>query len=203
MKKTIILTAILITVACSAIIAVTAVQNTSDYIAPPNYSLESDTYENQGYNISEDISDIEEEEVRKQIENDLCDRKIEIHEQLVEEYANELSEDSGGIMESLLWGESEGALTLEITDEAFDILKKYDKIDSDCTASSLDEVYTAMTAACEILNNDDVLSQITLEEKVMLEIFLEEYYYYTEDDALRISVAETINEPYFEGNYTD
>ena len=72
------------------------------------------------------------------------------------------------------YDEASEQLLLERISEIEDILKKYNKVNSDFTFRGIDDNVTGIRAACELLNSSESL---TVRETVVLEIYIEDGYF--------------------------
>lgn len=140
--------AVAITIAVAAVIATTAHRNNS---GPPAYE------EKIASDYVDDYIPTEKDKMRTEYRTELNNKLDKLHQE------NGLSYD-----------EASEQVLLERISEIADILKKYNKVDSDFVFRGIDDNVTGIRAACELLNSSESL---TVRETVVLEDYLEDGYF--------------------------
>ena len=103
----------------------------------------------------------ENDTIRNEIKKERSEKKQKLYEEMI----------SNGKNEKDAMFDAEVQISLESANEAADILKEYNKLDSDFTFASIDDNVKAIKTTCELLNSSDA---VTSRESVILEMYLEE-----------------------------
>lgn len=201
MKKVIIgvvSAAVVAVAACSAVVVSYAAKDNS-YVPKPAYYTESSDVVMQENAAKKIVT--EEDSIRERIKSENQANTEKIYNQLAEERGiNNLDKNTEEywIQRNSAMADAEGELTMKFANEIIGILQKYVKLENGYTISTIEDDYTIMSAACDLLNENN--ESLSAEETVMLEMYLEKHYYYIKDDEptgqLKNKVEHTVELPY-------
>ena len=112
----------------------------------------------------DDYVPTEKDKMRSEYKTELHNRLDKIRQEMLD----------GGKDKKTAYNEASEQVLLEQIGEIADILKKYNKVNSDFKFRGIDDNVTGIRAACELLNSSESL---TVRETVVLEIYIEDGYF--------------------------
>lgn len=159
MKKSVIAAVISI----AAVLAVGSAISVTAISAQINKSTSSDSMNENVSGQSVSYDKTEKEAIREELKAHYNKRMDEIAAEL----------NAKGQVSEVMF-DANNQVVIEQANEAADILKKYNKLDTNFTLENIDDNVECMRAACDLLNNSGI---ITAREEVVLELYLEENYF--------------------------
>lgn len=170
-------------VAVTAVAAITVTTMAIKPVNPEPFKQESDSPSNLS------VKSINTSSVRNDVKKEITERKQEI--------VKELKNAQPNIDEKELNFESNSRLSQEFAFGIADILKNHNKLDNNFTISDINDDYKVIEMVCGILNDKNAITEFSEKEQMKFQIYLEEHYYYIQDDEptgrLRELVENTIN----------
>lgn len=169
---------IVTTIAVVSVTAITANFNTNNSPTPNVYTNSSP---------EESSAPTEKDMIRREIKNEFNKKKDKIRKEMI---AN------GKDSKDATFDADEQVL-IEQVNEVADILKKYNILDKQFTFQNIDDNITGMKAACNLLNSSE---NITIRERAMIELYLEDNYYVLSEleghKDLMKEIESTVNLPF-------